>query len=1680
MAGLKRIDHRYEVVKSLGAGLSGEILLVSDEESNKAALKFLKKIQLNISRAEALENFKNEFSILKELNHPNISRILDFGYDSVLQRYYFTCEFIEGAELHVACKNLPVETIEKLIVQVLRALNYLHSRGIYHFDIKPQNILVQTHDHSSLKAQLIDFGLAGFSSPRKKIGTPAYMAPEVIRGGVLDGRTDLYSVGVVTYKILTGTNPFSSKNLKETFHNQLYLVPKPASEINPAIPKYWDHILARLLEKNPANRYPQASLVIRDLNFLSNKTFEIETKDTRLSYLPEKGALIGREKEWKKFVEIFENIFLTDKPFQERLLIVEGHKGSGKTRVLSEIKYFSQLNNITVKTLRQLETETTENNFVLLIDSEQADANRVNALMQELDKDKFLIIWATESAPANWMNCNVIRLENYTHIQLKQYVESVTGLSSAPEHLINELAQRTSGNPLFVTEFIKSLFELNLFLDSHGKWDATTFEDIKIDFGQIHIPSSVEEYFRDKYCKLPADLKEITRWIAVNNQPIFIEDLATVSRSTNIQLKIMELINQNILEKTTREHSYYFKNLLFADAIYSTIPKNEAAICHDALKNIYKDNSKKREQYLYHQGHGLYLDEAKEGLLELGKLYFKSARYKDSITTFCLLLDITNTPFGDTEIKARFELGECYKHSHQYENAVTEYRALQHYFSNEVQAKENKNLLLTLHKLVDVFIKMRDLKAAKECCDLAQNIISGHPDTLAYDLIFKNHGAYIKLKEGKLEEAESIYCNTKLEWAEGLNETEKAMVDNNRLIEVYVIKQKTDLAIELCLKDIKTFTGYNNNNALALNYYALGDVYYRMATAETHKNRTAFFKKGSEYFLECEKIARTIDNIRYMMLAFNGLGNIYSDDKDNKELLNKALDYYNRALAMARKLETLFDAALISYNIASIHKLINNMKDAYSYLVYAINTLENIKEQRSPHTELNLYLCYILFSEIHITNSEFQKAHQAVDRAEEYFKQTDVIKIYEYYLHARRASAYLGENKTEQGIKALQTARKLAQKEDEKEDLKKIIDKYQINKEQISPQADREIKVMTTEIKTTNDDLKKIIEINKFINSEHNPDQLLNLVLNYAIQLSNAEAGFVLLLDEDRSFSIKASMNTNKTDEEKISMSIAKMAIETGEIISSSDALSDDRFDSSESIVLNELKSVLCLPIKSKNKSIGVFYLDNRYRINAFDNSNINLLNAFCDQAGIALENSKLINELMAAQKQLREKLEKTAEELAHVKNILKSESETYQTRYAYNNIISKSREMQNIFKILDKVTETSLSILIYGESGTGKELVAKALHYNNAQRSHKRFIAINCGAIPMNLMESELFGHKAGSFTGAIRDKKGLFEEAGGGTILLDEIGELDLQLQVKLLRVLQEGEVQRIGDSKTVKVDVRIICATHRDLNELIKENKFREDLYYRLCQMKIDLPSLKNRREDIPLLAKHFVEKYKEQNKLKEDILIPPLFMKYLLEYSWPGNIRELENLISVSCALKDGNLLSMDNIPPSYGIKQMADQNLNAAEQGLSHTQTFKQTSIPIDEHNAFDPRKTWQDYESVILAKAYEFHKKKKMPAAEALKLSHSTIYKKIDELNLDDSSNPLFADNFIYQNGTCMKDYILKIFSAALKYHENHPYAAIKQLDISQGYFYKIMKEFKKQEESTESKQEETTEIVEE
>ncbi len=395
---------------------------------------------------------------------------------------------------------------------------------------------------------------------------------------------------------------------------------------------------------------------------------------------------------------------------------------------------------------------------------------------------------------------------------------------------------------------------------------------------------------------------------------------------------------------------------------------------------------------------------------------------------------------------------------------------------------------------------------------------------------------------------------------------------------------------------------------------------------------------------------------------------------------------------------------------------------------------------------------------------------------------------------------------------------------------------------------------------------------------------------------------FVLAMSRERlpggkTRDLRASTNDGGADPVRASRTILRRVLADRAALLTANA--GEELSSSESILGGQILSMIAVPLWRGDEIIGMVQADNRHSAGMFDENDLEVALLLGSQAALAVDNASLVSRLKVAEERLRGE------------NVyLKKRGEQ---RMRFENIVGDSPAMKSVLAQLEKVIDTRATVCIYGETGTGKELIASAIHYKS-NRADKMFVAQNCAALPENLLESELFGHKRGAFTSADADKKGLFEIADGGTLFLDEMGEMPLSLQAKLLRVLQEGTIRPVGATAEKQVDVRIICATNRDLAAEVEKGRFRQDLYYRLMVFPLQLPPLRERREDIPALAAHFLKRYAEEYRL--DL---PGFTQESLDalssYAWPGNIRELENEVQrLTIQAESGHWIEVTDLSP----------------------------------------------------------------------------------------------------------------------------------------------------------------------
>ncbi|MCB9736154.1 MAG: sigma 54-interacting transcriptional regulator [Deltaproteobacteria bacterium] len=404
-------------------------------------------------------------------------------------------------------------------------------------------------------------------------------------------------------------------------------------------------------------------------------------------------------------------------------------------------------------------------------------------------------------------------------------------------------------------------------------------------------------------------------------------------------------------------------------------------------------------------------------------------------------------------------------------------------------------------------------------------------------------------------------------------------------------------------------------------------------------------------------------------------------------------------------------------------------------------------------------------------------------------------------------------------------------------------------------------------------------------------DDILRSLLDELIELTGADKAFLLVTfdDEPRVHVAKGLEKSSlATPEEAISDSIVRRVLETGEPLIVADALSHADFKSAKSVMNLKLCSVMCVPLKARGTTLGLLYLGNDNAVNHFSGELLEVVSVFAAHAGLILDHALSREEL--------------------VKNIKGLEGELEERRFG--EIIGACDAMRDIYKKISRIATTDISVLVEGETGTGKELVARAIH-QRSNRAKGPFVVINCGAIPENLLESELFGHVRGAFTGAVTTTQGRFQAANNGTLFLDEVGEMPLPLQVKILRAIQEKTVVKVGDTRAETVDIRIVAATNKRLVEEVRAGRFREDLYYRLNVITLDLPPLRERGDDIVLIARYFLVRYGREIAGRACTLSQEA-IRALKRWRWPGNIRELDNRVKKAVVFSDNGVITPQDL------------------------------------------------------------------------------------------------------------------------------------------------------------------------
>lgn len=748
-------------------------------------------------------------------------------------------------------------------------------------------------------------------------------------------------------------------------------------------------------------------------------------------------------------------------------------------------------------------------------------------------------------------------------------------------------------------------------------------------------------------------------------------------------------------------------------------------------------------------------------------------------------------------------------------------------------------------------------------------------------------------------------------------------------------------------------------------------------TVASHNNLGALrFKQGDwegsiEYYEKAIKLSEENSFGEGLLRSFNNLGEIYEKSGE----LNLAYDLYFKGLELLPEVSDDFIKAELYGNLGSVLTRLHKFKDAYRYLVESLDFFKNLGARDKIIEGYQHQAYYFIMT--HNQESADYYANEALNLARELRNDLEIGKSYfylgllerknlelakqhfndaiKYFLSSKNqyelslanyelAGVLLDLQEWEKALQILKNNKKIIQRFGSI----KILEQNDILLQKVMREYSEELK----EVEFEENLLNQFYEITQKLNEITDLDIIIEQALSSLIEISEADGGMLCLggsPGNPEAWEYKFYDNFSPEDE----------AFETIIKLCSETCQENELKNLKQPQMSVKYNNILFLPLSIRQNCLGVVMLYCSRGSNYFSERIINLLNALANQVIVIIENIRSAN---------LEKTHATIREQLLEDNI-------------YANIIGKSQEMMKIFEIVEKVKDTPTTVLLEGESGTGKELIARALHYSS-NRANKAYIAQYCGALPESLLESELFGHVKGSFTGAAYDKKGLFEVADGGTFFLDEIADISQSTQAKLLRVLQEGEIKRVGATKTEKVNVRVVCATNISLLDKVQSGEFRLDLYYRLNVIRIHVPPLRNRPGDVPLLAIHFLDKYNK--RMEKNVLgFTSEAMKMLENYEFPGNVRQLENEVERAVTLVEDNTF----IAPA-----------DFSEEVYKHMDQSRTIDLLSSKKNL---KEAVEELERKMIAASLEKNDWNQTQAAKDLGLSRQGLIKKLQRYNLN-------------------------------------------------------------------------------
>lgn len=1608
----------FRRTRLLGEGGAGKVWLVEDPDraSSPFALKAL--FEADAGRVERL---RREFALLAQLAHPNLVRVMDFIPGALEEGPCYTMEFVEGSDLVTAVRREGPETFLLLATEALRALAFLHDFDVIHRDLKPANLLVRDRPVLGCRLVVLDFGLAlrgGHDRAHAEVaGTPTYLAPEIFGGASPGPRADLYSLGALLYEAVHGRPPVvPNRGDLEQFVEAVRAGRRTRSALPEGYAAGVRDWLESLLAPDPADRPSTAAAALASLGKAVGRRIALETPVGRAARLAS-GPPPGREREIE---ELWDLLSVSEGP---RIVWLTGPAGSGRGRMMRWLYTDAIAKGWDVATmsaarapaaageswdvaavLGELRERAGRRPTLLLLDHATSGGRRIYDLLRRLAH-------GGGSAPLR----AVVRLSEgeERHPELRALVDQ-TGKVPAIRRLdlplldqdgVRALAVRSAGARGVSESRVRWLHATS---QGNPLVAETLLTEEVWERGEGHLPPE-----RSTALQLKRISEDGIAWLEAlavlgdEAAPADVSAVAGLETAMGVEA-FAEVQAAGFVARGAGGWSFASRTQA-AHVLRLIPPERRRELHRRGAERTGEDGSPsaRRQRLLARlwSGAGDAARAARHAL--------EAARLAEEDADPALAADAYRDALANTSRRdpCRFERrvmqAAALREATQFSAAVRAYRAAAYLaptaeLANDLRARQAEMMVQSGQFEAGSAVANDALQRAQE---LGQEDVAARA-LEALGVSCSRRGRPVEALEylreayerfGRLPDPrDRAHAAQVLGIAEANAGLAEAAAHFKEAVDLYgrLREPRRALLSELGLgvldlraaryAEAEQLFEAAGRRAAELGIARLeGFVHYYRAKIALHRDRldaSIFLSEKAEdpaLHLGDERLACISRTLRASALARGGqVPEAVALVETTLERPMTTVDPYlvgelRIAWAEAQLASPSTDEIRLRTTMAETLALCREWGDPDGLLWCLVVEME--RRSRLAFDE-PLDPIRAEFDELvarggawaqpfHVVRADLAEAAWlvAAGRFEDGLRRAEIAR------ERAKGPGYLAREAQAAALCATATESlgKPREAEEARELARELLDRaaadvgdLDLRRGLVERRDFGSIRRCATPPASADDKrLNALYEMIRAVNSERETDALLESILDRVIDVVGARRGVILLLDPGTGeFGVSLARNLEKETLEDVRSYSRRIVREAGagRPVLVINPVEDGRFRDLPSITLFRIRSLMCVPLRSRGTIVGAVYVDDRGDGRLFTSEDLRFLEAFADHAGLALQNAHERERLV----QENRRLQTVAEE-----------------RVRFDNIVGRCAAMQRVFQRIEQMAATSLPVLIHGETGTGKELVARAIHFHSSRRKEP-FISENCAALPESLLQSELFGHVRGAFTGAERERRGLFELADGGTLFLDEVGDMSPAMQAQLLRVLQEGEIRRVGGDRSIRVDVRPILATHRDLEGEVAAGRFREDLMYRLQVLVIHLPPLRERPGDLPLLVDVFLEQIAERGARAKP-RIPGRLVARLEEYAWPGNVRELQNAIYRAVVLAGEGPITEEVFAADAGLARILATR--PAEAGL-----------PVAVGRS----------ETERIREALRRTSNNRSKAARLLGISRATLYRKIAEYDL--------------------------------------------------------------------------------